>query len=85
MAVSLSSVDTKGDHIGHLQAPAGDNQDPSWPGHDSVVSDNHHQHGLVLRASQSLLVSAHEAAFTSPDHVELRLPHLYSEQRNQVS
>lgn len=85
MAVSLSSVDTNGDHIGHLQAPAGDNQGSSWPGHDFVVMDNHHQHGLVLRASQSWLVLAHEAAFTSPDHVELRFPHLYSDQQNQVS
>ena len=83
--MSLSSVDTKDDHMGHLQAPAGDNQGPSWPGHDFVVTDNHHQHGLVLRASQSLLVLAHEAAFTSPDHVELRFPHLYSDQWNQVS
>lgn len=85
MAVSLSSVDTKDDHIGHLQALAGDNQGPSWPGHDFVVTDNHHQHGLVLRASQSLLVLAHEAAVTSPYHMELRFPHLYSDQWNQVS
>lgn len=80
--MSLSSVDTNDDHIGHLQPPAGDNQGPSWPACDSAIKDNHHQCGLVLRASQSLLVSAHEAAFTSPDGVELRFPHLYSDHWN---